>query len=209
LATDCPNDTANRFRIRVDGQMEWGTGTASPDIILYRLAAGVLTTPETFYAGQNVMVGGLLQLYQNATLLNKAGNDWVAILTRNSAGTEVVGDLQNIGTITWGGDTNLYRLAANYLATADSLYVAQSFQLGGLAMLHSNINIMNKALTDSLPILVRDTSGSEAVGILSNFIYATFTEISAGSVANGSIYVDSGTHVINFKDSSGSSHALY
>jgi len=40
-------DTSNRFAIRTDGQLQWGTGSAAADTNLYRSAANVLKTDDS------------------------------------------------------------------------------------------------------------------------------------------------------------------
>jgi hypothetical protein len=50
-------DTAARFNIRTDGQLTWGDGSAATDTNLYRSAANVLKTDDTFNVPSIVMPG--------------------------------------------------------------------------------------------------------------------------------------------------------
>ena len=48
IATFTGGDTYNRFLITGEGKMEWGSGAAARDTILYRSASDVLCTPDNF-----------------------------------------------------------------------------------------------------------------------------------------------------------------
>ena len=47
-------DTVNRYRVLTDGTIEWGSGSATRDVKLYRSSAGVLKTDTSFHIVQNL-----------------------------------------------------------------------------------------------------------------------------------------------------------
>jgi hypothetical protein len=96
------------------GGIAFGTDTN-----LYRSAADVLKTDDALVVGGSVTCLSSVVWYDSVTLRNKADSGTVAFYTRNVAGSEVVADLFNLGTLQWGGDTNLYRSAASLLMTDD------------------------------------------------------------------------------------------
>ncbi|MEV4532553.1 hypothetical protein AB0J82_01840 [Asanoa sp. NPDC049518] len=49
--TKITGDTTNRFRVLVDGKMEWGNGTAARDTNLYRSGVDTLKTDDTLHVG--------------------------------------------------------------------------------------------------------------------------------------------------------------
>ena len=109
-------DAQPSFRILGDGKIEWGPGGATvPDTNFYR--AGVnslltdsdLSTRRSLYAGSGLAAGGWA-LYSNI-----AGDAQVRFF------------LTNQGAMSWGPgnagpDTNLYRAAADRLATDDQFW---------------------------------------------------------------------------------------
>ena len=91
-------DAQPAFRISGDGRIEWGPGGAStPDTSLYRSEAMTLKTGGTLKTGSSIIV--------------------------DVGANQIV--LANDGKLYFGDayDTNLYRYAANFLATDDQFYV--------------------------------------------------------------------------------------
>jgi len=93
-----PTDGYSRLIINADGKMEWGSGAAATDTTLYRLAADTLFTDDTFFASAGLIVGGGVVPYYAVS----------------ATGTITFGDGAN------PRDTNIYRSAADTLATDDS-----------------------------------------------------------------------------------------
>lgn len=121
LATIVTADTFDRFRILADGDMEWGPGSGARDVQLYRDAADVLATNDTF-----------------RTYGSGASTD--AIQTRVTGDTVSRLNIDADGGMSWGPgggtaqDTNLYRSAANTLKTDDALIVTGAASTGNLTV---------------------------------------------------------------------------
>ena len=115
LSTQITTDPVARLTVRADGEHQWGDGQGSADVILKRLAPGILST------------GGTYNSFRGAV-----GDD---VFTAN-----VTGDTFNRyavdadGRIEWGDgsnarDTTLRRLFANHLITDGELDVTGDFQI--------------------------------------------------------------------------------
>lgn len=129
LRTHITGEAQPRLTATADGGLQWGPGSAGPDTNLYRGAAGVLQTDDTF-----VVLGEL-----HPRNLVRARRDAV---TDSQYETRVTGDanarwfLLADGRQWWGSgsatvDTNLYRSAANTLRTDDDLIVGQDLDVLG------------------------------------------------------------------------------
>ncbi|MGW2169150.1 hypothetical protein ACWC1C_01305 [Streptomyces sp. NPDC001705] len=53
------SDSVNRFAVRADGQLSWGSGSATRDVNLYRSAADVLRTDDSLEVGGEVTTNDL------------------------------------------------------------------------------------------------------------------------------------------------------
>lgn len=109
-------DTNYRFRIRADGQLEWGGGAGALDIILYRSSANNLRLDD------NLMMGATYVWF-----LGAAGNA-VIVYGRALGDTVDAFELDNRGKLEWGPgnaaiDCVLSRRAANILNTPDRMEV--------------------------------------------------------------------------------------
>jgi uncharacterized ubiquitin-like protein YukD len=88
------SDTNNRFQIRGDGQIAWGTGSATPDVNLYRSAANTLKTDDYFFSGDGIFAtndlesNAQLKLYQGGT--TKLNSQPSTSTTVSSSTTETV-----------------------------------------------------------------------------------------------------------------------
>lgn len=103
LATQVAADTTQRLSLAADGKLSWGPGNAALDTTLYRNAADVLKTDDSFAVGANLTVAGTSTLTGAVT----TGGDI---------------QLPNAGRIKIGSDVNFYRSAASRL-TVDSMMV--------------------------------------------------------------------------------------
>lgn len=56
LSVRVVGDTLDRLAVLANGRLEWGDGTAARDTNLYRSAADVLATDDSFKAGKNLLV---------------------------------------------------------------------------------------------------------------------------------------------------------
>lgn len=158
LQAQVSGDTQKRFQVWTDGRLDWGSGSASADVNLYRGAADVLQTDDGFRAlrlGVGTAVGtarltaventdsNTLNL-QNTTVGGSPNGAIIraemvttgsALLSSRITGDTVARLLATAdGRLNWGDgtnarDTNLYRSAADTLRT-DDLFVAQ----GGLSV---------------------------------------------------------------------------
>jgi hypothetical protein len=121
FATIVTADTFDRFRILADGDMEWGPGSGARDVQLYRDAADVLATNDTF---RTYGSGATTDSFQS-----RVTGDTVSRL-----------NIDADGTMSWGPggaaaqDTNLYRSAANTLKTDDALVVTGTAATGNLTV---------------------------------------------------------------------------
>lgn len=115
-------DTQDRFALTVDGVLNWGPGGAvARDTNLYRQAASILRTDDTFEADSFAIMGGTGQVSARAS--TAAGNiSWASRISTDTVDRfEILAD----GTHKWGAggaaaldtNTNLYRSAANVLKT--------------------------------------------------------------------------------------------
>ena len=131
LAQRLAADTQDRFELFADGKMYWGPGNAAVDTNLYRSAAGVLKTDNSFITAGNLSV-----------LLATGDTQPQIVLSRNFAGSGLPGIQFGVGGST-AGDTNLYRSAAGLLQTDTSLRVNQQLQVG----VGANLAISANAIT--------------------------------------------------------------
>lgn len=152
-------DANRRWVIYADGKTEWGDGTASRDVNLYRQTAGVLRTDTTFRALQlgvgtppagsdsitvSMSVDANTLNLTNATIggnpnaahirMESTTSGSVAI-TERVTGDSVSRFLQTVdGQMNWGPgnasrDTNLYRSSADVLRTDDSFHIGTNLRL--------------------------------------------------------------------------------
>ena len=100
-------DTQYQFIINADGKQEWGPGgTTAPDTNLYRSAADTLKTDDAFIVG-----GSMLSVAGGPVSVSYGGGKATLALSSTGADTG----------LTLGGDTNLYRSAAEQLKTDGAL----------------------------------------------------------------------------------------
>jgi hypothetical protein len=174
--TDIINfDTAGVERLRITAGGNVGIGTASP---AYKLdVTGELRATSVLRANSNAIVGGYLDLTgdffhrDDIKVLNKAANNWLIWAQRDTAASEVVVDLNYIGTITPGSDsaydigTNTVRFANGYF---DTLYGDGS-----------NLTGITATETDTLDsVTSRGSTTSNAIGV------------GGLNVDSGTLYVD-------------------
>ena len=101
------SEAQSRFQFDMAGKMVWGSGTALGDTNLYRSAADVLKTDDSFDAAGSV------------------------IARRGIQGEVVIGTGSGVAGIDFGNtrDTNLYRSQSNTLKTDDMLVVDGGLQV--------------------------------------------------------------------------------
>jgi hypothetical protein len=109
LASIVTADTFDRFRVTAAGAHEWGPGNAGRDVTLYRTAANVLATDDTFRS------------------IRTANSD-VAYSVRQTGNVDDQYLVRGNGAMEWGDgtnptDTNLYRNASGVLKTDSALTV--------------------------------------------------------------------------------------
>ena len=135
LGSAVVGDTTSRFVVRPSGQLEWGTGLAACDTILYRSAADTLKTDDSFHLGG---VGAALKFTSTnpggiiAEDLDVSSSGNVLLYTKVTGEANRRFQLRNSGRMDWGAggatamDTNLYRSAADLLRTDDAFIVSTS-----------------------------------------------------------------------------------
>ena len=107
-----PLDTFDRFHIHIDGQMEWGSGAATQDAIIFRSAAHTLTTSDTGLQINRAVVGSFaLSSYVTGDTVNRF-------------------QMTPDGKMNWGPggagalDTTLSRTSAAHLSLSNALYAS-------------------------------------------------------------------------------------
>lgn len=125
-------DTVNRFKIRADGQLGWGDGTAVRDVTLYRSAAGELTNSGSLINTGNIKCSST-NLYANldnvssaSTITLPVGNFFTITGTTN-IDTITAGDANNgrlivlkfVDVLTVGDATGNIILAGNFTTSAN------------------------------------------------------------------------------------------
>jgi hypothetical protein len=157
------SDNQPRIRIKGDGQLEWGPGgSAVTDTKLYRQTAGILHTNSAFTSD--------VSFYVNAP------NTIDAVFATWTAGGSNTRFLIGADGKTWWGngiadpDVNLYRDAADWLATDDSLWVKgtiySSGAIEGNPLLGSRISGTQVALGIYVTGAAQDSFHSLADGTL-------------------------------------------
>lgn len=114
LRTRVTTDANPRFTLNADGTLEWGDGTLAADTNLFRAAADLLKTDDTFQA---LRAGLGLAPTAGDTLGVVAGSSAALRVGAAADGTTAVAGV----LFGLSGDTNLYRSAANTLKTDDEL----------------------------------------------------------------------------------------
>lgn len=193
--TSVAADTVRRWAVRSDGKTEWGTGALTRDTNLYRSAADTLRTDDTFVAaavnvGSPSSSARLYMTYADSATqsigiycIESAGSsNSTAMQIMEAAGAskrildiKVTGDSSRrlsvlaSGQITWGSgtalDTNLYRSAADVLATDDDLSLktagkglqikeGSNAKLGTATLVAGTVTISNTSVTSTSRIFL-------------------------------------------------------
>lgn len=184
--------TAASYRLALDTSGNLGIGTTSP---AYKLdVTGELRATSVLRANSNAIVGGYIDLTgdffhrDDIKVLNKAANNWLTWAQRDTAASEVVVDLNYIGTITPGSDsaydigTNTVRFANGYF---DTLYgdgsnltgitetdtldsvtgrgatTTNSITVGGLGISGTTDEILSMNVTDNGPVYAAFKRGGD------------------------------------------------
>lgn len=128
-----------QFLLNINGKMNWGPGGATPqDTNLYRAQANVLATDDIFSISAVASATSWFDI-QKSDGTHRAYVSWV------TADTNYRLDIDGNGKLLWGpgnaaGDTNLYRSAANELATDDLFKAALGVDVAGVARLSQGAN---------------------------------------------------------------------
>lgn len=180
FSSQVAGDSLARFAVRTDGQLQWGSGTATRDTVLYRSAPNQLKTDDSFVA-LAVQAGGA------SGLALTIGND-AALYDANLANTFNVRGLQDAaaGAITFGSasDTNLYRGEANQLKTDDSLAISGTISIGSNSIspeTGKGINLLSSAAgVPSYAAFLYNTQWGNAD------LYGLYTRTEVPTLNNGS-----------------------
>jgi hypothetical protein len=129
LATSITTDTANQFAVRVNGELRWGPGSATQDLMLRREAAGVLAVrnnAETAYA----------DLKADELVLSNTAKTAITV------GTSGAGS----GGITFGEALNtIYRITASSIGTDSAFIVGGALTVAGATSLNGNVRLGDSA----------------------------------------------------------------
>lgn len=147
LAGYVTTDAFDRIQILGSGEIQWGPGNAARDTNLYRGAAGVLQTDDTF-----VVLGELHP--RNLVRAERPNATDSQYETRATSDGFARWFMRADGLMWWGPgnvnvDTNLYRSAANTLRTDDSLDVGTNLTVGGTTTLNGNTHVNGILTTDN------------------------------------------------------------
>ncbi|SHN29148.1 hypothetical protein [Actinacidiphila paucisporea] len=100
------SDTINRFRIGADGRMEWGSGTATRDVTLYRSSADTLRTDDSLRVDGNVYLsttslggGSGVIAVANAKVVPNAAPSGGGVLFVQNGALKYVGSSGTVTTI--------------------------------------------------------------------------------------------------------------
>lgn len=115
FSTHVTGDTFNRWDVRADGSIRWGSGTAAGDVILYRLAADRLATDDRFSVFAPAASVGLE--------VSAQGDVSSRFVFRTDGKME-------IGSGAVAADVNLYRNAADQLKTDDKFLAVAGIGVG-------------------------------------------------------------------------------
>jgi hypothetical protein len=132
-------DTQDRFQIYGDGKLFWGSGAATPDVNLYRVAANTIGTDDQVRAYGNSTVDRYWSI--NDTAISRGGS---ALTTTKGAVIGETGPASEAG-VRFGGDTPLYRASAGVLQTDGSINAQTDLQINGVSTM-TNLGV-NKAGT--------------------------------------------------------------
>lgn len=159
-------DSQNRFQVRGTGEHQWGSGALTPDTNLYRSAVDTLKTDDTFRAA-------------------------LGIIARDNVATEQVaiggyGPATQAGVLFGSaGDTNLYRSAADLLASQDDLSI-------------------RRGQAEQLYLGIAGAAGQAAIGFGSaSDVVLSRTAADVLSMAAGDALAMPGGSVVMYRDSGG------
>ena len=125
LLSEVTGDSVDRFKLAAQGKMEWGDGALARDTDLFRDAAGVLKTNDSFTVGRALRVNGELRLdSRDMTLSGGATDDDVDI------GITIVQRLDPNGT------SNISGFAGG---TADRVILVCNITGAGVGILSDNV----------------------------------------------------------------------
>ncbi len=200
-------DADDRFRIRSDGQLEWGSGGAAPDITLKR--------NSTFGLQINNAFGILRANATDAAIQTAVTGDSVSRFTTLQDGKLLWGDGTN------AADTNLYRSGSDILKTDDALVVVGNLTFNGKLITGGSTPTAtvdpNAGNTATCTVSGNDTSGqitltTNGVG-QSAGLQCTITYNSAFSSAPRTmvspVSIDAGANSGYYADSSTTALSLY
>lgn len=169
-------DTLPRWQMLSQGKLEWGSGSAAMDTNLYRSAADSLKTDDDLTVGGNFTTNAGNFVRANTT------DNAILVYTPNTSGLAryvVRGD----GQILWGDgtnarDTNLYRIAADQLATDDDLVLntagkgirikeGSNARMGVATLVGGAVTISNTSVTANTRIFYSVQAVGGTQGLLS------------------------------------------
>lgn len=140
LSSNQTGDTNTRFVALANGNLEWGSGSATRDTDLFRNGAGILKTTGSIQldATKQLVVGGSASA-ANVALLRGSASDttWSSRVTGDTVNRY---DVQADGKLQWGPggstspDTNLYRSGTDVLKTDDTFLAAGGLKVGSGAV---------------------------------------------------------------------------
>lgn len=131
-----------------------GIGTANPEAAFHANVNHVLQTGTNSH---QILASGatFLSSLRGLAVDMAANTAWDLLTLKNDAGTQLLVD--GTGKLTWRGDTNLYRSAANVLKTDDSLIVGGDLTVHGTT---TTVNSTDLSVSDNIIRLNKDETGA-------------------------------------------------
>lgn len=186
-------DPFQRWRVDSNGQMQWGPGSSSQDVSLFRSTTGTLTVQPVGAATSPTLPGGLAVFGAGSvasllTVTNTQTSPSFPALGVNAAtvgdrsfGVEVTGDtnhrlaIDSGGTISWGSgtatrDVQLGRTSAGYVTIQPVGTRNGGLNIVAAGSTNSLLSVTNTASSPTVPVIqwVAAASGDRVWGVSVN-----------------------------------------
>jgi hypothetical protein len=160
LSTDVTGDTQRRLIIRGDGQLVWGSGSATGDTNLYRSAANTLKTDDALVVTGTADTGALTVTGAASASTTLTAGTGITATTGNIAASS--GNVSASGTVT--GGTGVIATTGGVTATAGDItatngnVIVSTAGKGLNVKTGSNARIGTLTLTGATPVVVSTTA---------------------------------------------------
>jgi hypothetical protein len=177
LDGEVSGDTSNRYDLRVDGQMQWGSGSTSRDTNLYRSTANTLKTDNNLAVGTNLTVTGTSSL-DAGTITTDGSGHLIAVTYMDTGSTNGLQIHDNSTNMQFKPSGNNYGMLFTGRDNGGTLH-------NGITIAASGAVTSNGALTASLGITVSASGLTVTAGGLT--VTAGVTSLDGAAITtNGS-----------------------